>query len=255
MIGSGAVGLVHARIAIVTGAARGIGRATTERLAREGATVIAADLDADAAAREADRLRAAGLQVTAVRCDVGDRASVEACVRDAEAAHGRVDILVNNAGIAGPTGPLEHVTDADWDEVMRVDLRSVFLGCRAVLPGMKARRYGRIVNVASIAGKEGNPNAVPYSTAKAAVIGLTKALAKEVAPLGIYVNAVAPAVIDTPILEQVPQSHIDYMVQKIPLGRMGRPEEVAALIAWLASDEASFTTGQCVDISGGRATY
>jgi 3-oxoacyl-[acyl-carrier protein] reductase len=166
-----------------------------------------------------------------------------------------VDILVNNAGIAGPTGPLEHVTDADWDEVMRVDLRSVFLGCRAVLPGMKARRYGRIVNVASIAGKEGNPNAVPYSTAKAAVIGLTKALAKEVAPLGIYVNAVAPAVIDTPILEQVPQSHIDYMVQKIPLGRMGRPEEVAALIAWLASDEASFTTGQCVDISGGRATY
>jgi len=249
------VGLLDDRIAIVTGAARGIGLATTERLAREGATVIAADLDLEAVTDQARHLTAAGLRVSPVRCDVGDRASVEACVGGAEAAHGRVDVLVNNAGIAGPTGPLENVTDADWDEVMRVDLRSVFLGCQAVLPGMKARRYGRIVNVASIAGKEGNPNAVPYSTAKAAVIGLTKALAKEVATFGIYVNAIAPAVIDTPILEQVTQAHIDYMVQRIPLGRMGRPEEVAALIAWLASDEASFTTGQCVDISGGRATY
>ncbi|HXE79160.1 MAG TPA: SDR family NAD(P)-dependent oxidoreductase [Vicinamibacterales bacterium] len=247
--------LLENRIAIVTGAARGIGLATVERFAREGATVVAADLDAATAAREAARLQSAGFRVTGARCDVGDRASVESLVREIESTHGRVDVLVNNAGIAGPTGPLEHVTDRDWDEVMRVDLRSVFLGCQAVLPGMKARRYGRIVNVASIAGKEGNPNAVPYSTAKAGVIGLTKALAKEVASFGIYVNAVAPAVIDTPILQQVPQSHIDYMVQKIPLGRMGRPEEVAALIAWLASDEASFTTGQCVDISGGRATY
>jgi len=249
------VGLLDGRIAIVTGAARGIGLATTERLAREDATVIAADLDLETVTREAQRLIGAGLRVSPVRCDVGDRASVEACVRDAEAAHGRLDVLVNNAGIAGPIGPLENVTDRDWDEVMRVDLRSVFLGCQAVLPGMKARRYGRIINVASIAGKEGNPNAVPYSAAKAAVIGLTKALAKEVATFGIYVNAIAPAVIDTPILEQVTQAHIDYMVQRIPLGRMGRPEEVAALIAWLASDEASFTTGQCVDISGGRATY
>ena len=249
------MGLLDGRIAIVTGAARGIGLATTERLAREDATVIAADLDLETVTREAQRLIGAGLRVSPVRCDVGDRASVEACVRDAEAAHGRLDVLVNNAGIAGPIGPLENVTDRDWDEVMRVDLRSVFLGCQAVLPGMKARRYGRIINVASIAGKEGNPNAVPYSAAKAAVIGLTKALAKEVATFGIYVNAIAPAVIDTPILEQVTQAHIDYMVQRIPLGRMGRPEEVAALIAWLASDEASFTTGQCVDISGGRATY
>jgi len=249
------VGSLDARVALVTGAARGIGLATAERLAREGAIVVAADLDVATVTRAAERLQAAGLRVSAARCDVGDRASVETCVRDAESAHGRIDILVNNAGIAGPTGPLEQVSDRDWDEVMRVDLRSVFLGCQAVLPGMKARGYGRIVNVASIAGKEGNPNAVPYSTAKAGVIGLTKALAKEVAPLGIYVNAVAPAVIDTPILQQVPQTHIDYMVQRIPLGRMGRPEEVAALIAWLASDEASFTTGQCVDISGGRATY
>jgi 3-oxoacyl-[acyl-carrier protein] reductase len=172
-----------------------------------------------------------------------------------EAAHGRVDVLVNNAAIAGRAVPLEQVTDSDWDDMMRVDLRSVYLGCQAVIAGMKARRSGRIINVASIAGKEGNPNMVPYSTAKAGVIGFTKALAKEVAPFGVYVNAIAPAVIETPILQQLTPQQVDYMVQRIPLGRVGRPEEVAALIAWLASDQASFTTGQCVDISGGRATY
>ena len=249
------MGLLEGKIAMVTGAARGIGLATAERLAREGATVVALDLDEQAQAREADRLTRAGLRVSAGHCDVGDRASVEACVRGAEAVHGHIDILVNNAGIAGRSAPLEEVTDDDWDRMMRVDLRSVYLGCQAVLKGMKARRYGRIVNVASIAGKEGNPNAVPYSTAKAGVIGLTKALAKEVATHGIYVNAIAPAVIETPLLEQISEEHRQYMVQRIPLGRMGLPAEVAALIAWLASDEASFTTGQCLDISGGRATY
>ena len=247
--------LLENRIALVTGAASGIGLATAERLAREGATVIAADLNEETQARAVERLVAAGLRVTAAPCDVGDRASVEACVRDAEAAHGRVDILVNNAGIAGRVAPLEEVTDRDWDQMMRVNLRSVYLGCQAVIGGMKARRYGRIVNVASIAGKEGNPNAIPYSTAKAGVIGFTKALAKEVATSGIYVNAIAPAVIETPILDQVTPEHLHYMVQRIPLGRVGQPGEVAALIAWLASDEASFTTGQCLDISGGRATY
>ena len=247
--------LLDNRVAIVTGAASGIGLATAERLAREGATVIAADLNQETQARAVERLVAAGLRVTAAPCDVGDRASVEACVRAAEAAHGRVDILVNNAGIAGRVAPLEEVTDRDWDQMMRVNLRSVYLGCQAVIGGMKARRYGRIVNVASIAGKEGNPNAIPYSTAKAGVIGFTKALAKEVATSGIYVNAIAPAVIETPILEQVTPEHLQYMVQRIPLGSVGQPAEVAALIAWLASDEASFTTGQCLDISGGRATY
>lgn len=249
------MGLLDGKIAMVTGGARGIGLAAVERLAREGATVLAVDLDEETQAREAGRLKGAGFRVSAARCDVGDRASVEGCVRGAEAAHGRIDILVNNAGIAGRSAPLEEVTDRDWDEMMRVDLRSVYLGCQAVISGMKARRYGRIVNVASIAGKEGNPNAVPYSTAKAGVIGLTKALAREVAAYGIYVNAIAPAVIETPILEQLSREHLEYMLQRIPLGRPGQPPEVAALIAWLASDEASFTTGQCIDISGGRATY
>jgi NAD(P)-dependent dehydrogenase (short-subunit alcohol dehydrogenase family) len=249
------VPLLDNKVAIVTGAARGIGLAIAERLAREGARVAAVDLDYDTQKREAAALAASGLAIAAGRCDVGSRASVEACVKHVESELGPIDILVNNAGIAGRAAPLEDVTDADWDAMLRVDLTSVYLCCQAVIRSMKARKSGRIVNVASIAGKEGNPNMVPYSTAKAGVIGLTKALAKEVAQLGIYVNAVAPAVIETDILQQVTPEQVKYMVQRIPIGRMGQPGEVAALVAWLASDECSFTTGQCVDISGGRATY
>jgi 3-oxoacyl-[acyl-carrier protein] reductase len=172
-----------------------------------------------------------------------------------EKQYGRIDVLINNAGIGGRAAPIEEVTDQDWEIMMAINLRSAFLCCRAVVPGMRARRYGRIVNVASIAGKEGNANMIPYSTAKAGLIGLTKALAKEVAGIGVYVNAISPAVINTPILEQLPPEQIDQLLKRIPLGRPGTVEEVAALICWLASDEATFTTGQCVDISGGRATY
>src|SRR5213079_1489338 len=168
---------------------------------------------------------------------------------------GRIDVLVNNAGIAGRAAPLPEVTEAEWDQMMAVDLKSVYLCCRAVLPAMLQQHSGAIVNVASIAGKEGNPNMVPYSTAKAGVIGLTKALAKEVATRGIAVNAVAPAVIGTQLLEQMTKETVDLLISKIPMGRVGRPEEVAALVAWLASDECSFSTGAVYDLSGGRATY
>ena len=247
--------LLENKVALVTGAARGIGLAIVERFAREGARVAAVDLDYDTQAREVAALTSQGLTVTAGQCDVGDRASVEAAVATTESMYGPIDILVNNAGIAGRAAPLEDVTDADWDLMMRVDLTSVFLFSRAVIAGMKARKAGRIINIASIAGKEGNPNMIPYSTAKAGVIGLTKALAKEVAQMGIYVNAIAPAVIETPILQQLTPQQVQYMLQRIPLGRVGQPYEVAALVAWMASDECSFTTGQCLDISGGRATY
>ncbi len=247
--------LLAGRVAIVTGAASGIGLATVHRFVGEGARVVLADLDEKEATRRAHELAAGGGVVRAVRADVADRESVEEMVRTAESAYGRLDILVNNAGIAGRAAPIEEQTDRDWDSMIAIDLKSVFLCCRAAIPVMKEQGYGRIINVASIAGKEGNPNMVPYSAAKAGVIGLTKALAKEVGTQGILVNAVSPAVIDTSILRQLTQEQVDYMVQRIPLGRTGKPEEVAALITWLASDEASFTTGQCLDISGGRATY
>jgi 2-dehydro-3-deoxy-L-rhamnonate dehydrogenase (NAD+) len=243
------------RTAFVTGAARGIGLAIVERLARDGAAVTAVDIDLATQQREVEALVAKGLTVTAAHCDVTSRASVEGAVTAAEAAYGPIDILVNNAGIAGRAAPLEALSDDDWSRVMEIDVTSVFLCSQAVIAGMKARRSGRIINVASIAGKEGNPNMIPYSTAKAGVIGFTKALAKEVAQLGIYVNAIAPAVIETPILQQLTPEQVQYMVQRIPLGRVGQPHEVAALVAWLASDECTFTTGQCIDISGGRATY
>jgi 2-dehydro-3-deoxy-L-rhamnonate dehydrogenase (NAD+) len=246
--------LVEGKVAVVTGAARGIGLATATRLAQEGATVVLTDVNEPVLAAVTADLAAVGLRVHHRQADVARADDVQALMETASTL-GPIDILVNNAGIAGRAAPLEEVTDDDWQSMMAIDLTSVFLCCRAVIPAMKARRSGRIINVASIAGKEGNPNMIPYSTAKAGVIGLTKALAKEVAAFGIYVNAVAPAVIDTPILQQLSRQQVAYMVERIPLGRVGQPAEVAALIAWLASSEASFTTGQCLDISGGRATY
>lgn len=240
------------RAAIVTGSARGIGRAIAERLASEGAHVMIADID-DAIGKET----AAGLgsMGTSFPLDVTSDDSWQAAVLAANNLFGKVDILVNNAGIAGRSAPTWELSVDEWKQVIDIDLTGVFLGCRAVLPGMIDRSFGRIVNIASIAGKEGNPNAAPYSAAKSGVIGLTKSIAKEVATKGVIVNAITPAVIETEILKQVSQQHIDYMTSRIPMGRVGQPHEVAALAAFLCSEEVTFSTGAVFDLSGGRATY
>jgi 3-oxoacyl-[acyl-carrier protein] reductase len=237
---------------IVTGGARGIGEAIVRRLTSEGARVLIADIDEGAARATADAIGAGALSH---RLDVTDPASWDAAVERATSDWGRLDILVNNAGIAGRSAPATELSVEEWRQVIELDLTGVFLGCRAALPTMTGAGYGRIVNIASIAGKEGNPNAVPYSAAKAGVIGLTKAIAKEVATKGVLVNSVAPAVVETPILAQVSAEHIAYMTSRIPMGRVGQPHEVAALVAFLCSDDLSFSTGAVYDISGGRATY
>jgi 3-oxoacyl-[acyl-carrier protein] reductase len=240
------------KTALVTGAARGIGLAIARRLAADGARVALLDLDAVAVEGAASTI---GGGAMALAADVTKGAHVDGAVARVVERWGRLDILVNNAGITGRSFPIWELSDEDWRQVLDVDLTSVFLCCRAAVKVMLGQRSGRIVNIASIAGKEGNPTLVPYSSAKAGVIGLTKALAKEVATHGILVNAVAPAVIGTDLLKQMEQSTVDMLVQKIPMGRVGTPEEVAALVAWLASDECSFSTGAVYDLSGGRATY
>lgn len=239
------------QVAAVTGAAQGIGEGVARRLHEAGAKVAVLDLEESAARAAADEI--GGL---AVACDVASAASVSEAFRRIEEGLGPVSILVNNAGVAGRTLPAWELEERDLDAVYAVNLKGVFLTCRAVIRGMLERRYGRIVNVASIAGKEGNPNMVPYSSTKAGVIALTKSLAKEVAGKGdITVNSIAPAVIRTKILDGISPETVKYMVSRIPVGRTGTIEEVAALIHYLVSPEASFTTGQCYDISGGRATY
>jgi len=240
------------KTALVTGGARGIGLAITERLIADGARVVIADLDGAAAKKVAERL---GDSVMALVADVTRADHVERIVKAPVERWGRLDIVVNNAGITGRSFPIHELTDDDWNKVIACDLTSVFLVCRAAVRHMLEAGGGRIVNIASIAGKEGNPTLVPYSTAKAGVIGLTKALAKEVATRNIFVNAVAPAVIGTDLLKQMEQSTVDLLVSKIPMGRVGTPEEVAALVAWLVSDECSFSTGAVYDLSGGRASY
>src|SRR5687768_13308095 len=225
------------RVALVTGAARGIGLAIAERLVSEGASVTLVDREAESVKASAQKIGPAALPIAA---DLTRSDDVERAVREAHERWGRLDIVVNNAAITGRTVPLWELSDRDWDEVIACDLTGVFYVSRACVRLMLAQGSGRIINIASIAGKEGNPTLVPYSTAKAGVIGFTKALAKEVATRGIFVNAVAPAVIGTDILKGVAKETIDYMVSKIPMGRVGTPVEVAALVAWLASDECSF---------------
>ena len=240
------------RIAVITGGAQGIGRAATERFLASGAKVAIWDFDIKRAKATQDEL---GKSVLAVACDVTDPAAVSAA-RDATLkAFGKIDILVNNAGIAGPTAKLWEVELKALQETMRINLEGPFNCCKVIIPGMIAQNYGRIVNIASIAGKEGNPNASPYSASKAALIGLTKSLGKELASYDISVNAITPAAAKTAIFDQITQGHIDFMLSKIPRARFVRVEEVAALIAWAASSDCSFTTGQVLDISGGRATY
>jgi len=243
------------RVAIVTGAAEGIGFAVAGRLAAAGARVAIADIDAAAARRAAERITQDGGAALGVAADVADERAVQEMVRQVRDELGDADILVNNAGIVGDTNDVQDFAIDAWDRALAVNLRGVFLCCRFVLPGMQAKGRGRIVNVASIAGKEGNPRMCAYSASKAGVIGFTKSLAKEVARQNILVNAVAPAVIATRLSDELEPSVLAYMVERIPMGRVGQPEEVAALIHWLCGDECSFTTGQCLDISGGRATY
>ena len=240
------------RIAVVTGGAQGFGKAITERFIASGAKVAIWDRDVALAEKTAQAL---GANAIVVACDVADPADV-AKARDATVkALGRIDILINNAGIAGANAKVWETDVEEWRKVMRVNLDGPFICSRAIVPLMIAQNYGRIVNIASIAGKEGNPNAAHYSASKAGVIALTKSLGKELAGYDIAVNAVTPAAAKTAIFDQMKQEHIDFMLSKIPRNRFVKVEEVAALVAWIASSDNSFTTGAVFDISGGRATY
>ena len=244
-------GRFEGRTAVITGGASGLGRETARRIVEEGGRVALWDIDPDWLA---DASRDVGA-THAMAFDVTDYDAVARAVAATTEALGRIDVLVNSAGITGATAPVEDFPIDSWLSVVNVNLNGVFYCCRAVLPGMLSHGYGRIVNVASVAGKEGNPNASAYSASKAAVIGFTKSLGKELATRGVIANAITPATFESPILQQLPQSQVDYMLSKIPMGRLGDVRETAAMVCFMASEECSFTTASTFDTSGGRTTF
>ena len=240
------------RHAVITGGAAGLGLAIAQRLLASGAQVTLWDLDPSALSRAAQEL-GAGVQTVVV--DVGEHASVVQAVRQTVAKQPAIDALVNCAGVTGPNVKVWDYPPEQWLKVMQVNLNGLFYCCRELVPHMRERNYGRIVNIASVAGKDGNPNASAYSASKAAVIALTKSLGKELADTGVRVNCVTPAAVKTAIFDQMTPEHIQFMLSKIPMGRFGTPQEVAAMVAWLCTEECSFSTGAVFDLSGGRSTY
>jgi 3-oxoacyl-[acyl-carrier protein] reductase len=243
---------VKGKSVIVTGAAQGIGKAIAQRFSSEGGQVAILDVNESVAEKTAKEI---GGPTVGIGCDVSSESDVDRAFAEVIRQSGQLDILVNNAGIVGTDTPVENLEVSDWNRVLDVNLKGTYLCSRAAVRHMIPRNSGVIVSVASISGKEGNANMVPYSVSKAGVICFTKALAKEVLGEGIRVNCVAPALIDSPLLDGMDQERVDFLTSKIPLGRLGKPEEVAATILFLASDESTFATGQCFDVSGGRATY
>ena len=242
------------RVAVITGGAQGIGYAAAERMLASGAAVVLWDIDAARLAQAENALAKLGTVSSSI-VELTLAADIDAAAAEAVKAHGRIDILVNNAGITGGNAPTWELTPQAWQRVIDVNLVGPFLTCRAVVPQMLKQGYGRIVNITSVAGKEGNPNASHYSASKAGLIALTKSLAKELATKGVLVNAVSPAAAKTAIFDQMTEAHIAFMLSKIPMARFLEVGEAAAMIAWLASEECSFSTGAVFDLSGGRATY
>lgn len=243
------------KVAIVTGAGRGLGWAIAQRLAQDGANLIIAEIDGQSAEEKAAVIRQMERQALPVQMDVSRWTEVESMVKQVMSKFNRIDILVNNAGILGPYFPVMEYPEEIWDQVIAVNLKGTFLCSKAVLPFMKKQGSGNIVSMASVAGKEGNASMAPYSASKGAIIALTKTLAKEMAPYNVRVNCVSPTLIETDMVKGMAPEQRALLTSKIPMGRLGKPEEVAAVVRFLVSDEASFVTGQCYDISGGRSVY